>query len=84
MLYGTTVSNEYDDIVSHPSTITRTLKAIIHHTHIPKENPDSEATRLFGSNKHKHLGKELPHEKMRVGVANTKKMDSITTRQLRI
>ena len=36
------------------------------------------------SNKHKYLGKELHHEEINVGVANTNTMNSVTTRQLQL
>ena len=39
---------------------------------------------MFLANKHKYLGKELHHEEIRQGIANTNTMDSVTTRQLQL
>ena len=39
---------------------------------------------MFLANKHKYLGKELRHEEINVGVANTNTMNSVTTRQLQL
>ena len=39
---------------------------------------------MFLANKHKYLGKELQHEEIRVGEADSNTMDSVTTRQLQL
>ena len=39
---------------------------------------------MFLANKHKYLGKELQHEEINVGVANTNTMNSVKTRQLQL
>ena len=66
------------------STLTNKFKAILNDKSIPQGHPDSAATSMFLANKHKYLGKELRHEEINVGVANTNTMNSVTTRQLQL
>ena len=66
------------------STLTHKIKAKSNDTPKPQGHPDSAATSMFLSKKHKHLGKELRHEEINVGVANTNTMNSVTTRQLQL
>ena len=66
------------------STLTNKFIAILKDNTIPQGHPDSAATSMFLSKKHKHLGKELRHDEINVGVANTNTMNSVTTRQLQL
>ena len=66
------------------STLTSKFKEILSNKTIPLGHPDSAATSIFLASKHKYLGKELQHEEINVGVANTNSMNSVTTRQLQL
>ena len=70
--------------MTHLSTLASKFKEILNNKNIPQGHPDSVATSMFLANKHKYLGKELHHEKIREGVANTNTMDSVMTRQLQL
>ena len=59
------------------STLTSELKSVIENKKITQGHPGLAATSLFLSNKHKYLGKELPHKETKVDVSNTNIMDSV-------
>ena len=84
ILYAAAVTNAYSNSMTRLPTLTSKFKEILNNKNIPQGHPDSAATGMFLSNKHKHLGKELPHKETRVGVANTNTMDSVTTQQLQL
>ena len=74
----------YSDSMTRLSTLTSKFKEILNNKQIPQGHLDSAAMSMFLAKKHKYLGKELPHQETRVGVANTNTMDSVTTRQLQL
>ena len=82
--YAAVVTHMYSNSMTRLSTLTSNLKEILNNKTIPQGHPDSGATSIFLANKHKYLGKELQHEEINVGVANTNTMDSVTTRQLQL
>ena len=84
ILYAAAVTNAYSDSMTRLSTLTNKFKAILNDTSIPLGHPDSVATSMFLANKHRYLGKDLHHEEINVGVANTNTMNSVTTRQLQL
>ena len=74
----------YSDSMTRLSTLTSKFKEILNNKNIPQGHPDSAATSMFLANRDKYLGKELHHEEIRVGVANTNMMDLVTTQQLQL
>ena len=78
------VTVAYSDSMTRLSTLTNKFKAILNDKSIPQGHPDSAATSMFLANKNKYLGKELHHEGINVGVANTNTMNPATTRQLQL
>ena len=81
ILYAAVVANTYSNSNSMLclSTLTTKFKEVINNKTIPQGHPNLAVTIMFLSNKHKYLGKELPHKERRVGVANTNTMDSVAT-----
>ena len=79
-LYAVAVTDTYSNSMTHLSTLTTEFKEILNIKTIPQGHPDSAATSMFLANKHKYLGKQLQHEEIKVGVANTNTMNSVTTR----
>ena len=79
ILYAAAVTNTYSDSMTRLSNLTSKFKRILNNKNIPQRHPDSAATNMFLSNKHKYLRKELTHEEKKVGVANTNTMNSVTT-----
>ena len=65
----------YSDSKTRLSTLTSKFKEISNNKSIPQGHTDSAKTSIFLTNKHKYLGKEVPHEETRVGVANINMMD---------
>ena len=82
--YAATVTSTYSGSMTHLLTLTSNFKEIINNKNIPQDHPDSAAASMFLANKHKYLGKELQHEEIRVGEADSNTMDSVTTRQLQL
>ena len=82
--YVAAVTNMYSGIMTRLSTLTSKSKEILNNKNIPQGHPDSAATSMFFANRHKYLGKEQHHEEVRVGVANTNTIDSVTTQQLQL
>ena len=82
--YAAAVTDAYSDSMTRLSTLTTKFKEILNNKTIPQGHPDSAATSMFLANKHKYLGKELQHGEIKVGVANTNTMNSVTTRQLQL
>ena len=82
--YAAAVISTLGDSMTRLSTLTNKFKELLSNktNAIAVGHPDSAATSMFLANKHKYLGKELDHEEVNVGVANTNTMSSITTRQL--
>ena len=79
--YAAAVTSTLGDSMTRLSTLTNKFKEILSNkiNTIPVGHPDSAATSMFLANKHKYLGKELDHEEINVGIANTNTMNSITT-----
>ena len=82
ILYAAAVTDAYSNSMTRLSTLTTKFKEMLNNKTIPQGYPDSVATSMFLVNKHKYLGKELQHEEINIGVANTNTMNSVTTRQL--
>ena len=84
--YAAAVISTLGDSMTRLSTLTNKFKELLSNKTniIPVGHPNSAATSMFLVNKHKYLGKELGHEEINVGVANTNIMNSITTRQLQL
>ena len=80
--YAAAVTDAYSNSMTRLSTLTNKFKEILNNKSIPQGHLDSAATSMFLANKHKHLGKELHHEEINVGVINTYTMSLVTTRQL--
>ena len=84
ILYVAAVSTVPSKSILRLSTLTSKLKTISENKKKPKGHPNSAATSIFISEKHKHLGKEYPHKEVKVGVANINTMNSVITWQLQI
>ena len=84
ILYTVTVTDAYSNSMTCLSTFTTKFKEILNNKSIPQGHQDSAATSMFLANKHKHLGKELRHKEINVGVANTNTMNSVMTRKLQL
>ena len=79
--YAAAVTNTLGDSITHLLTLTNKFKELLSNktNAIAVRHPDFEATSMFLANKHKYLRKELDHEEINVGVANTNTMNSVTT-----
>ena len=78
------VTNVYSNSMIRLSILTTKFKEMLDNKLIPQSHSDSAATSLFLANKHKYLRKELCHEEINVRVANTNKMNLVTTRRLQL
>ena len=83
--YAAAVIDTYSDSMTRLSTLTSKFKEILNNKNIPQDHSDSAAMGMFlAKKKHKYIGKELQHEEIRLGVANTNTIDSVTIPQLQL